>query len=517
MFDLPFNREQALDRCVPLDPEYSFIVRVSLFLLVLAGILNASAHESPPANPTWQQASPWPDRIVATFETDPATSFAVSWRTADGIEQPKARITEALSAPRFDRSAREHVAETERVRLDSTFYEGREHLLNYPLNPDKVQFHSVNFTGLEPNTLYAYQVCGAQAHCSEWFHIRTAPRAGEPIRFIYLGDAQNGVMTHFARVIRAAWSSLPDAHFILHAGDLVDHASRDLEWASWFRSGGFIHAMTPVIPVTGNHEYDKLEIEDEQRRVALSSIWRPQFRLPVVESLPALLHETVYTVTFGATLKVLVLNTQFARYSGRYADQAEWLDSELANSAAEWNIVAMHHPIFSAAGERDNEGLRAAILPVLRRHNVPLVLQGHDHTYSRGQDHQNPTIKQDTSGTVFVTSVSGAKMYSLKESRWDGYNDQGAVLERAGENTQFYQLLEIDDKRLDYRSFTATGERYDAFSLLHRGDDGFEIIQESNPGPERKHENTEAYGDIEDLNPGSVLEDPAVPKERKKP
>lgn len=478
------------------------------FLALLSGIGTACAHDGSHAQPPWQQASAWPDRIVATFETDPATSFAVSWRTTDGIEHPVARIATAAPAPRFDRSAREVNASTERIRLDRTVFEGREHALGFPLNPDGASFHSVNFTGLEPDTLYAYQVCGARAHCSEWFHIRTAPASGEPIRFVYLGDAQNGVMTHFARVLRAAWSAQPHADFILHAGDLVDHASRDLEWAGWFRAGGFIHAMTPVIPITGNHEYDKLDIDGERRRSVLSRMWRPQFRLPVVESLPGVLHETVYEMDFGKTLTVFVLNTQFARSSGRFDTQARWLDEQLARSSADWNIVAMHHPVFSAAGERDNAELRDAVLPVLRKHNVPLVLQGHDHTYSRGRDAGRVSIERDETGTVFVTSVSGAKMYRIKKDRWDGYAGDGARLDRAGENTQFYQLVEIQGDRLDYAAFTATGERYDAFALVRQRDGRFRLIETEPSNEERRLDNTSEYGGVDDLNAGSVLEQP---------
>jgi len=477
---------------------------VALSAISLAASHAALAHEEGHTPPPWQQASAWPDRIVATFETDPATSFAVSWRTAHGIDRPVARIAEALPAPRFDRAADELEARTERVRLDRTEFQGRQHRLDYPLNPARASFHSVNFTGLEPDTLYAYQVCGARAHCSEWFQIRTAPASGAPLRFVYLGDAQNGVMTHFARVLRAAWAAWPQADFIVHAGDLVDHASRDLEWAGWFRAGGFIHAMTPAVPVAGNHEYDKLDIDGERRRVVLSRMWRPQFRLPVVEDLPGVLRETVYAVDFGKTLQLFVLDTQ----SGLFEVQAEWLDAQLAASGADWNVVAMHHPVFSTAGERDNPELRAAVLPVLRSHGVALVLQGHDHTYSRGRDTGGVQIERDATGTVFVTSVSGAKQYRIKQQRWDDYADDGAVLDRAGENTQFYQLIEIDGERLDYAAYTATGERYDRFALT-RGEDGrLRLVETGGAGAERGHDNTADYGGVDDLNAGSVLEQP---------
>jgi hypothetical protein len=311
-------------------------------------------------------------------------------------------------------------------------------------------------------------------------------------------------MTHFARVLRAAWAAEPRADFILHAGDLVDHASRDLEWAGWFRAGGFIHAMAPALPVAGNHEYDKLGSDGERRRVVLSRMWRPQFRLPVVETLPEVLRETVYSVEYGEPLSVFVLDTQ----AGLFGVQTDWLDRRLAASGAAWNVVAMHHPVFSSAGDRDNPELRAALLPVLRKHRAPLVLQGHDHTYARGRATNGVDIERDGSGTVFVTSVAGAKMYEIKGNRWDGYADQDARLDHAGENTQFYQLVEIDGERLSYAAYTATGKRCDAFTLERTADGILTRGSLADPSDERRHDNTIDYGGLDDLNPGSVLEEP---------
>ena len=48
------------------------------------------------------------------------------------------------------------------------------------------------------------------------------------------------------------------------------------------------------------------------------------------------------------------------------------------------------------------------MLPVIRRHAVDLVLQGHDHVYGRRLPGEAPT-------PVFVVSVAGAKQYPLIE------------------------------------------------------------------------------------------------------
>jgi 3',5'-cyclic AMP phosphodiesterase CpdA len=294
-------------------------------------------------------------------------------------------------------------------------------------------YHAVTFTGLEADTLYAYRVMGAEGHWSEWLQTRTAPAGSEPFRFLYFGDAQDGILSHWARVVRAAYAAAPDARFAIHAGDLVNFGSRDFEWAEWFKSVGFIHGMIPALPVVGNHEYfDGIANEAGEQITALSVLWRPQFVLPQDAKLPDALRETVYAVRYGDAL-IVALDTMADRY---FQEQAAWLDGVLAASDAKWRIVTMHHPLFELL-ERSYPGLvetgpqrRAAFLPVLARRSVDLVLQGHDHSYGRGATYQalrRPSASRlGDLGTVFVTSSSGAKMYGIAETRWEDFAENGA-------------------------------------------------------------------------------------------
>ncbi len=448
----------------------------------------------------WQQASEWPDRIVVTFEGDPATSLSVNWRTAASVTATRAEIAPALPDARFDQQAVSAAAQSEQVSLATLELAGIQIPIEQNAGLSPAGFHSVRFDGLEPDTLYAYRVQGAEGKWSEWFHTRTAPLSG-PIRFIYLGDAQNGIDSHFPRVVRAAFQKAPDARFILHAGDLVNRASRDLEWAQWFRASGFIHGMVPAIPVTGNHEYDRHGLTEEDRQRALSILWRPQFRLPVDETLSAELHETVYDVRYSQDLHVFVLNTN----SPDMAEQARWLDAKLAASDATWRVITGHHPVFSSGRDRDNPRVRDVILPVLLKHRVDLVLQGHDHTYARGtvgEDPQTPARRAATGAdgvtTMFVNSVSGAKQYNFSENGWDEYAPTGVELNRQAENTQFYQIISLDAGALHYTAYTADGQLYDEFRLT-KDQDGSKTIAPETPGlPEtRSFTNTLPYSGVQ--------------------
>ncbi|MFO7286196.1 MAG: metallophosphoesterase family protein [Gammaproteobacteria bacterium] len=418
-----------------------------------------------PSTPPWQAASPWPDRIVVTVEEDPATSFSVTWRTSADVRETRAEIVRADDHARFDLGARAVPARTETVDLTRKRVDGNEYALRWNDHLATPAYHSVTFRDLEPDTLYAYRVMGAEGHWSEWFQTRTAPRPGTPFKFLYFGDAQEGLASHWPRVVRAAFAAAPDARFAVHAGDLVNIGSRDYEWAAWFRSVGFIHGTIPAVPVVGNHEYfDGLRTADGGLVTALSVLWRPQFALPQDPSLPEDLRETVYALRYGDAV-IAVLDSMADRH---YETQARWLDGVLGASDAKWKIVTLHHPMFELLERRypePNDERRAAFLPVFERHGVDIVLQGHDHAYGRGAAPRAPVAKKSDPGTVFVTSVSGAKMYPVSDNGWSAFAEHGAVLERSAENTPFFQVITLDGDTLTYEARTATGRLYDAFRL----------------------------------------------------
>jgi 3',5'-cyclic AMP phosphodiesterase CpdA len=430
----------------------------------------ALAHDGPdPGIPPWQQASAWPDRIIVTFADDPARTIAVSWRTDATVSAAKAEIAKATPDARFDVGAKSLTAKTE--ALDLAEVPGAKAVLKVAENEGlpRVNYHSVVFTGLEPNTLCAYRVEGAEGKWSEWFQVRTAPLSG-PVTFLYVGDAQNGILSHWARTIRGAFMKAPDARFIIHAGDLVNVGSRDFEWAQWFEAVGFIHGMIPAVPVAGNHEYARVGADPATAESMLSIVWRPQFTLPVDDALPANLKETVYSVRYSNDLEVFVLDTN----ARDLAVQADWLDKKLKASTAKWKVATFHHPIFSSAGDRDNPRQREAILPVLKKYQVDLVLQGHDHTYARGTMPQTPERfvsgpgkggKDKTVDTMFVNSVSGGKQYEWDKTDWAKYEKDGVKLDRKAENTQFFQVIKIDGLKLTYEAWTADGQLYDGFTL----------------------------------------------------
>ncbi|WP_461055020.1 purple acid phosphatase family protein [Spirosoma arcticum] len=451
--------------------------------LTTPGFAQQYAHPDKPVFPKrWTLPTEQPDRVILTFAGDPATQQSVTWRTDTTVQQSVAEIGVADAAPRFMRNAKRMNAKTERLNADAV--KGAEVVVNY---------HSATFADLQPDVLYAYRV-GDGTHWSEWFQFRTASQEAKPFSFLYVGDAQNYIFELWSRLIRAGFSKAPDARFIIHAGDLVSEAHSERQWHEWFTAGGWIHGMLPSVPVPGNHEYRPVTAADEAKKESgLSVQWRPQFTLP--QNGLAGLEETSYFFDYQG-VRFIALNS-----NRQQAEQVVWLDSLLANNPNKWTVATFHHPIFSTANERDNKKLRDMWKPLFDKYGVDLVLQGHDHTYARGisgpttQNVVAGTNARDTkTGTVYVVSVSGGKMYTFKKDAWDKYE---AKLERKAENTQLFQVIRVDGNTLQYQAFTATGELYDAFDIVKSAKQGAKrfVNRGGSAVAERRHDNTIPYDD----------------------
>lgn len=375
--------------------------------------------------------SPMPDRVIVNWTQDAATGFSVTWRTSTPVAAAFAEIAEAEDGRDFAPKAR---------RLNATTQA-------YETNLGAAHSHSVTFAQLAPSTAYLYRV-GDGKNWSEWHHFRTASDKPEPLTFLYFGDAQSGIYSMWSRVIRKAYSMAPDARFIVHAGDLINRSTLDQEWGEWHQAGGWVNQMVPSIPSVGNHEYGRVTPESER---TLTVNWRQQYTLPL--NGPAGLEETCYYTDIQG-VRMIALNS-----NEKQEEQAAWLDKLLANNPNRWTVIAFHHPFYSTAQRRDNKELRDVWQPVFDKHRVDLVLQGHDHAYGRSNLVTGNDTRTGKSGTVYVVSVGGAKLYPLASKE---------VFERAADFTQLFQIIRVSGDKLAYEARTAGGELYDAFELQKR-------------------------------------------------
>ncbi|MEX2566953.1 MAG: metallophosphoesterase family protein [Cyclobacteriaceae bacterium] len=465
----------------------------TLVLFTLCQLVMAQeyrVYKAPTFRYEWSQPSIHPDRIIVNFGQDPSSEVNVTWRTDTSIAEAFAEVAVATGAPKFWRNAKTHTAKTD--LLDGSQIETSQM---------KSHHHSVSFTGLDPDTMYAYRV-GDGNRWSEWIQFRTASdQKNDKFSFLYVGDTQNFILELWARLIREGYRKAPDARFIIHAGDLVNRAHREVEWFEWFTAGGFIHRMLPSFSTPGNHEYQSIpEIYGENSERKLSVQWNPHFTLP--DNGPEGLKETVYFMDYQDA-RFISLNSNVEQER-----QAEWLEEVLENNPQKWTILTYHHPLFSASEGRENTRLRELWKPIFDKYKVDLALQGHDHSYARGrvspeENVMNGMNAKDKTGTVYVVSVSGGKMYELKKNGWEDYE---AERDRAAENTQLFQVISIENNKLSYESYTAIGELYDAFDLDKQADGSNVFIErKSEAGPENRFSNTIPYQDPLPENLESIL------------
>lgn len=410
--------------------------------------------------------SSFPDRIILTWSDDPMTTQSVTWRTSADVSDSKAQFIQAPNTPIYTDSVETFEATTEFLDVDSV----------------KSNYHSVTFRDLKPATTYAYRV-GNESTWSEWLQFTTAPEKGTPFSFVYFGDAQNNLKSQWSRIIRQAYSNMPKAAFMLHAGDLINSTQDDSEWGEWNYAGSFINAMIPSIATPGNHEYDS----EADGTLVLDYHWTKQFTFP--ENSPKGLEETVYYIDYS-DMRMISLNSQEIVVNEESMElQKAWLEKVLEANTQKWTVITFHHPIYSSGTGRDNKEFREAFKPIFDKYKVDLILQGHDHSYGRGRNLPSGVANQDPAaqGPVYVVSVSGPKMYNLTMTKW---------MDRAASNTQLYQLISIEGDLLSYGAYTATGDLYDAFDIvkadgkpkefIDRADKAIQEAVELTPGSEAK-------------------------------
>jgi len=411
--------------------------------------------------------TPTPDRIILNLTNDPMHSVAVNWRTDTTVESSMAQVAAATHGPDFLADVRDINGERE----DLTYRPKNDTVDGKVIQHIEVSatYHSAIIDGLSPGKQYVYRV-GSEEAWSEWFQI-DMPEPGKKISLVYFGDAQNSVKSMWSRVIREAYSSIPDVDFMLHAGDLINRFDRDIEWGEWFYAGSFIHAMVPSVMTPGNHEY---------RDMVLSPQWKKQFNLPT--NGPKGLEELCYQVNYP-NLKVVSLDAEQIDESPEYKlAQRDWLDSILTHDPKKWTAITFHYPIFSTKPNRDNVEFREMFKPVFDKHKVDIILQGHDHAYGRGMVNNVATgyqVNEKSSGTMYVVSVSGPKMYDVSDDPW---------MDRRAGNTQLFQIISIEGNKLTYGAYTATGELYDAFDLIKSDNGPNKLINKIPDFPERLKE-----------------------------
>lgn len=372
-------------------------------------------------------ATDTPDQIVLTWSGDPKSTQAIQWRTSTKVAKGAVRYQEAGAAGGWTEAA----AET-KVLED-------EYLVNDPL----IHRHTVNLEGLKPGTAYAYSVGdGSDAGWSETFEFTTAPDGIVPFKFIYMGDAQNGLDT-WGKLVHKAHAAQPDAAFYIMAGDLVNRGIQRDDWDHFFHNATGIYNRRQLVPAIGNHE-------DQ----GSNGPWMYLELFDLPKNGPATITpERAYTFTYSNAL-FIVLDSNLDP-----AQQVDWLEAQLAKSDATWKFVVYHHPAYSSGVNRNNIEVREIWGAVFDEYHVDLALQGHDHAYLRTYPMKDEKrVGSAADGTIYIVATSGTKFY--EQGDFD-YTEFGMT------NVATYQVLDIviEGNKLTYKAYDIDGKVRDEFVI----------------------------------------------------
>lgn len=260
---------------------------------------------------------------------------------------------------------------------------------------DGVAYHynHVTVTGLEPNTTYYYTVekNGVQTEVETY-----ETQSFDTVKMLYVGDpqigaskgqpqggetlaAESGVANTAARndafgwnrTLEAALTQDPDVSFIISAGDQVNKTgqAKEEEYAGYLSPD--VLAGLPVATTIGNHD-------------SLNADYMYHFNNPNATEYGATQAGGDYYYSYGNGL-FIVLNTN----NYNVAEHEQAIQEAIASDPnAAWRIVTIHQDIYgSGLDHSDTDGmiLRTQLTPIFDEYDIDVVLQGHDHTYSRSK------------------------------------------------------------------------------------------------------------------------------------
>jgi uncharacterized protein (TIGR03437 family) len=308
--------------------------------------------------------------------------------------------------------------------------------------------HAVRLDGLKPDTEYYYRVYqdGQPLTQGEPQKIRTP---GErPFTFLALGDS--GSNSNEQREL-AALMLKEQAELVLHLGDLAYPRGSFAEYhAHYFDIYRDLMKRVPFCPCPGNHGYMTREAYP----------YLTVHELPQLDVAPENEKGRYYSFDWANVHFVsLDTNTPLVRASRGNSPMLKWLDEDLAATDKFWKIVFFHHPPY-AGGPNETDPLsimaREHVVPILERHNVQLVLSGHEHSYQRTVPIRGGREVSAAEGTTYITDGGGGVHL---------YDVHPHPLVKFARSIHSYLRIEVTDAQLTVRAIGTRGDVIDEVTL----------------------------------------------------
>ena len=280
--------------------------------------------------------------------------------------------------------------------------------------------------GLAPATTYCYELQrgGETLMRAGGFASAPAPGTGARVRTLVIGDSGGGGSDQ-----RALYGQLETVPFdlMIHTGDIAyDHGTLGEFEGKFFDVYGALLRRAPIFPASGNHEYDTADATAFREVFVLPENGQPGGR------------ERWYSYDWG-DVHFVALDTERTG-----AEQAAWLEADLAANRLPWTVVYGHKPPHSTGDHGSDAGFVQFFVPILEAHDVDLVLSGHDHHYERFKPQH---------GVLYVVSGGGGK----------GTRDvSGGPITAFAEAVIHCVVVEVQGDTLTLHAIDAVGREFDS-------------------------------------------------------
>ena len=309
--------------------------------------------------------------------------------------------------------------------------------------------HSVELTGLAPNTTYYFVVGNPGRGKGKEYHFTTLPNAGEPVRFISGGDIH--ILPAAERLLRQAGRLEPD--FAVIGGDLA-YADGDPDkafiWDIYLRNWQkqMRHpdgALIPMILAIGNHEVNDLEGPPE-RRAPFYYGYFPQGG------------SSYFQRDIAGLVNLIVLDSG---HIVPFEEQVDWLDGALAeNTDFPFSVAVYHIPFYPSYRSFDDHRAvagRTHWMPLFDAYELDVAFENHDHTFKRSKRLRHNAVHPE--GTLYLGDGSMGALRNKVDAdnpRW--------YLEVAN-NTQHFWLVDVDADHMHFQAVDHRGRVFDSYEL----------------------------------------------------
>ncbi|WP_046506035.1 purple acid phosphatase family protein [Streptomyces odonnellii] len=317
-------------------------------------------------------------------------------------------------------------------------------------------------TGLKEDTQYSYRV-GSEGNWSTAYSFKTQDFEGD-YDFLFYGDPQIGSSGDVAKD-QAGWQDTldvslaanPNAELLVSGGDQVETANTETQWNAFLAPDKL--RQYPWAATIGNHDvggkaYEQhLYTPNTDRSGPLYSNGNPASNTSGGD----------YWYIYKDVLFIDLNSNSYATSQGGGGDAAhiKYVTDVINQHGAEakWTALVYHHSIYSPADhakDGDNKARRVDFPTTFSKLGVDLVLQGHDHSYSRSYAIKNGAkanpdekpgdadVYPGPGGVIYVTanSASGSKYYDITKPDSSGTSGAGNGADPLNPNSYWYNSVQ---------------------------------------------------------------------------